>query len=240
MVNLDGTLSKPEKLTIGVPQGSILGPLLFIIFLNDLCALKLFCTLNIYADDITLFCYGVEICIIRDRMKSDIELINKWLAHNQLILNWDKTKAMFFPLSCKDKTSPHVQPTNIYLHIDNHNIEFVDEFKILGVKIDNKFTFDSHIGNIVSKVSSKTNILLRNIKSFPYCFRISLFKLFIVPNFDYCSSVFIHLVNKTRNNRIKKSFNRSMKRLLNVEIDLLTENEQLAKLKEFDILPPFY
>ena len=64
MVNVDGTLSKPEKLTIGVPQGSILGPLLFIIFLNDLCALKLFCTLTLYADDITLFCYGVEICTI--------------------------------------------------------------------------------------------------------------------------------------------------------------------------------
>ena len=58
IVNVNGTFSKSEKLTVGVPQGSILGPLLFIIFLNDICALKLEkCFLTLFADDITMYCY---------------------------------------------------------------------------------------------------------------------------------------------------------------------------------------
>ena len=96
MVNVNGTLSKSEKLTVGVPQGSILGPLLFIIFLNYICALKLKCCLNLFADDITMFCSDKNICAVRDMMTEDMGSIYVWLNNNQLILNWDKTKALCF------------------------------------------------------------------------------------------------------------------------------------------------
>ena len=87
MVNVNGTLSKSEKLTVGVPQGSILGPLLFIIFLNDICALKLKCCLTLFADDITMFCSDKNICAVRDMMTEDMGSIFVWLNNNQLILN---------------------------------------------------------------------------------------------------------------------------------------------------------
>jgi hypothetical protein len=240
IVIVNGNNSKSEKLTIGVPQGSILGPLLFIIYLNDLCALNLFSIIILYADDITLFCHGKDIYSVRDRLKSDIESINNWLKHNQLILNWDKTKIMPFNYSNRDHTGPLAKPTNIYINIDKHDIEFVDEFKLLGVTIDNRLTFESHIDNIISKVNSKSFTLLSNLKFFPYKFRPSLFKLFIVPNFDYCSSTFLHLGNKTRRNRVQNCFNKAIKRLLNIKIDSLDEKEQLAKLQNYNILPPFY
>jgi hypothetical protein len=240
IVIVNGTQSKSEKLTIGVPQGSILGPLLFIIYLNDLCALNLFSILILYADDITLFYHEKDIYTVRDRLKSDIEQINNWLKHNQLILNWDKTKIMPFNHSKRDHIGPLTRPTNIYINIDNHEIEFVDEFKLLGVTIDNKLTFESHIDNIISKVNSKSFTLLSNLKYFPFKFRSSLFKLFIVPNFDYCSSAFIHLGNKTRRNRVQNCFNKAIKRLLNIRLENLNEKEQLAKLMAHNILPPFY
>ena len=72
MVNVNGTFSKSEKLAVGVPQGSILGPFLFIIFLNDICALKLKCYLTLIADDITMFCSGKNICAVRDMMTEDM------------------------------------------------------------------------------------------------------------------------------------------------------------------------
>ena len=240
LVNVNGTFSKSEKLTVGVPQGSILGPLLFIIFLNDLCALKLSCCLTLFADDITMFYYGKNICAVRDCMTTDMVLICVWLQHNQLILNWDKTKAMFFSYSNRDWADPLTFPTNIYILIDGHDIGFINEFRLLGVTIDNNLTFDAHISNIISKVNSKTFLILKNLKSFPYAFRTILFKLFIVPIFEYCSTTFIHLGNKTRRSKLQNCFNRSIKKLLYIELDHLSEQEQLVALKKSNILPPFY
>jgi len=147
---------------------------------------------------------------------------------------------MFFPYSNRDQTDPLTFPTNIYINIDKHDIGFVNEFRLLGVTIDNKLNFDPHIRNTISKVNSKTFILLLNLKSFPQNFRSTLFKLFIVPIFDYCSTTFIHLGNKTRRNRLQHCFNRSIKRLINVQLDGLCEEEQLKLLKPFNILPLFY
>ena len=73
---------------------------------------------------------------------------------------------MPFNHSKRDHIGPLTRPTNIYVNIDNHEIELVDEFKLLGVTIDNKLTFESHIDNIISKVNSKSFTLLSNLKIF--------------------------------------------------------------------------
>ena len=71
-------------------------------------------------------------------------------------------------------------------------------------------------------------------------FRTTLFKLLIVPVFDYCSTTFIHLGNKTRRNKIQSCFNRSIKKILYVELESLREEQQLDALKFSNILPPFH
>ena len=164
IVNVNGTFSKSEKLTV-------------IIFLNDICALKLEkCLLTLFADDITMYCYGEKICAVRDMMTRDMELIYEWLQNNQLILNWNKTKAMCFSHSSRDQVDPFILPTNIFISIDGHDIEFVDEFRLLGITVDNKLTFYTHIRNIISRVNTKTVLIIKNLKAFPYKFRTTLFK----------------------------------------------------------------
>ena len=67
---------------------------------------------------------------------------------------------MFFPFSTHDQTNPLIKPTNILINVDNHNIEFVPETKILGVTLDYKLKFDQHVNNILKKVNAKVfNIL---------------------------------------------------------------------------------
>ena len=98
----------------------------------------------------------------------------------QLILNWAKIKALSYPISNREITDPFevisvvnghktiVEEANeIYILVDGHYIEFVNEFKLLGVTIDKKITFESHIYNIISKVNSKTFTISRNIQMFP-------------------------------------------------------------------------
>ena len=165
-VKLNGTFSKSEPLTVGVPQGSVLGPLLFIIFINDLCFLPIFSYLVLFADDSTMFLSGKKLFDLLEKVKTDLGQVCEWLKHNQLILNWDKTHAMFFPFSTHDQTNPLIKPTNILINVDNHNIEFVPETKILGVTLDYKLKFDQHVNNILKKVNAKTLLISRNSKMF--------------------------------------------------------------------------
>ena len=90
------------------------------------------------------------------------------------------------------------------------------------------------------KLNSKTVLIIKNLKAFSYKFRTALFKLFIVPVFDYFSTTFIHLGNKTRPNKIQSCFNRSVKKISYVELESLREEQQLEVLKFCNIQPPFY
>jgi len=86
-VNINGTLSSSQPLLMGVPQGSVLGPLLFILFINDICFLDLHSKLCLYADDSTISSSGKTIASIITNIESDLILILDWLKHNKLIIN---------------------------------------------------------------------------------------------------------------------------------------------------------
>ncbi len=95
-VNIDGALSKSEAMTVGVPQGSVLGPMLFILYMNDLSHLPLSSKLLLYADDTTVYLGGTNLYDTLKLLSDDLKIINKWLSHNRLILNIKKTQAMYF------------------------------------------------------------------------------------------------------------------------------------------------
>ena len=85
IIHFDHCKSKKEQLRTGVPQESILGPLLFIIFINDLCHLKLNSNITIFADDTTLYLADTNIRKVTENLESDLEKISKWLQHNRLL-----------------------------------------------------------------------------------------------------------------------------------------------------------
>ena len=193
-VNIDKTLSKTEPLKVGVPQGSVLGPLLFIIFMNDICALPIRSSLVIYADDTTTLDSGNKIEDLVRSVENDMKIICEWLKNNQLIINRQKTFVIHFPPS-SHYTQRIMEPRleSLTIKIDDHYVDFVNETRILGAIIDSKLNFSSHVDTIVTKVNSRSFILFRNLKMFLAKFRTYLFKLFIVPNFEYCSSLFFVL-----------------------------------------------
>ena len=94
ITTFDGARSRPEALKVGVPQGSVLGPLFFIIFINDLCHLGLKSFLDLFADDSTALDSSSNIKSLVESLSVDLNLISNWLVHNRLVINWSKTQAI--------------------------------------------------------------------------------------------------------------------------------------------------
>jgi hypothetical protein len=242
-INVNGTLSSSKPLSIGVPQGSVLGPLLFIIFINDMCYLDLHSKLILFADDTTLSTFGKLPSDIINKLEEDLGKISDWLKHNRLVININKSQAMYISHLRKKSKALRTEITNLKLNSCNGNgIAFVDEVKILGVMIDNELRFDGQAANICKKVNSKTFLLRKSLFLFTDKFKPILFKIFIQPHFDYCSTLTIYFSNKSHLDRINKCFSKSIKRILKLKKGFTTSSlsEQYEILKPFNILPFFY
>ena len=182
-VEYDGHSSSKQIVKCGVPQGSILGPLLFLLYINDLALVcpKLFSIL--FADDSNMFLSGKDPNkLIRD-MNEEMHKITQWLTVNRLSLNVDKTHFMLFR---KKNTRVALNET---LYIKGTVINQVESTKFLGVFIDSSLTWRSHIQHIDGKVARGLGILYKCRKYFSKDVLISLFYAFIYPHFTYCIEV---------------------------------------------------
>ena len=142
----------------GVPQGSILGPLLFIIYINDLCQISDFLNPIMFADDTNLFCSNKEIKTLF--MKANIELkkISEWFRANKLPLNEDKTNFTLFHKSQDRDNLPLRLPV---LKINNYEIKRSASIKFLGVIIDEHLSWIDHISIIENKLSKNLGLLYK-------------------------------------------------------------------------------
>lgn len=143
----------------GVPQGSILGPLLFCMYINDICNLALHSTTNIslYADDTAIFSSGYGVQAVQTQLQNDILVLCEWMNENGLVVNTDKTKVMLFS-SRRKKNQVKLQ-----IKMNGKLIENVTKFKYLGVIVNQNLDWSPHVNEVVKRIMNSL-ICMRRIK----------------------------------------------------------------------------
>ena len=180
-VNVNGHNSDIKVVNIGVAQGSTLGPMFFLLFVNDMRACSTLLELIQFADDTTLIFSCKDFIQLKDTLESEVKKVTEWLEANKLILNISKTHVMLFSFK---RNNPKLS-----VKISDTEIEEKTVTNFLGVQVDNKLTWKAHIAHICNKVS-KSIAILRLVRSiFPKNILKMIYMSLIYTYINYCNLI---------------------------------------------------
>ena len=183
-VKFGDTVSDSITLEKGVPQGSILGPLLFLLYVNHICSQSKHCKFHMYADDTILYSCAPSLDMAVSNLASDFVSLQHELRDSKLLLNGQKTKAMLFA-----PNSIVTSPPNITT-LDGVTIEWVALYKYLGIWLDNKLNFTHHIDALAKKLKFTLSFFYRMKSCFSSSSRKKLVTGLFMSQLDYGDVVY--------------------------------------------------
>lgn len=208
-VKFNGLLSTPMKVDLGVPQGSVLGPMLFLLYINDITeVINDNCAIRLFADDALIYTIEYSSIEINNKLNEQIVRVEEWLRRNKLSVNVDKTKVMLLR-GIRKKTKENY----IKVMLQNKVLEVVSEVKYLGVTIDKNLNFSAHIDYMSKKIGSKIGLLRRVGADMTPIMRCVIYKAVIAPVFEYCASILVG-ANKSDLQHLQTLQNRAMRIIL--------------------------
>ena len=176
-VHLNGLNSSYKDINYGVPQGSILGPLLFIVYINDFCNSSKILSFILFADDSNVFFSHKDPYVLARTVNCELKKVTQWIRANKLSLNLQKTKYMIF------SNTIETLPTDIVL--DEIPLENVSHIKFLGITVDNKLSWKTHIENTIRTISRNTGVINRLKTHIPPSSLFTLYSSLILPYIHY-------------------------------------------------------
>jgi hypothetical protein len=172
--------SKTETVLCGVPQGSILGPLLFFIYVNDLGSIFKEMNAILFADDTNLITTGNSIATLERKANREIPILVEWLKTNRLSLNIKKTHIMLF-----GKGNSKSDPLDINIKIDGTKLDIVQETKFLGIILDNKLSWKPHILYQSQKMAKSVGLISRARQLLNKKILVQIYYSFLYPYLTY-------------------------------------------------------
>ena len=212
-VNLENSFSEVSNISCGVPQGSIVGPLLFLIYVNDMpMAVK--CNLFLYADDTCLVFQSKNVKDIEKQLNEDFAHICDWFVDNKLSIHFgeDKTKSILFASKSKIKKLQKLEIIYNSIPIKQHS-----RVTYLGCILEETMSGESMAHKVISKVNARLKFLHRKNKYLTPNLRRLLCNALIQPHFDYACSAWYPNLSKKLKNRIQTSQNKCIRFCLQLD-----------------------
>jgi len=230
-VVIDGISSDPVPVTSGVPQGSRLGPALFLLYINNLPSVLKSADIKMFADDGKLY-FGVKTPGDVQLLRDDIAAVHEWAQKMQLTLALHKCSVLHIGNN---------NPRADYV-IDNHQIESVDSVRDLGVIVTSDLKSGAHCGKIASNASAVVSMIFRAFETKKNSFLIKLWKTFGRPKLEYASVVWSPHFTKDKIilENVQRRFTRGLSGIPNLEypVRLAVSNLDCLEIRrlEFDLI----
>ena len=215
-VKLGDNFSNWSSVKCGVPQGSIMGPLLFNIFINDMFFVINHCDLSNYADDNTMSESNKNVDVLIENVERDICSLLNWFKANCLLANPDKFQCIALGKLAK----------NVSFNIGNQILSPSTNVKILGITIDDKLLFNEHVSNICQRAARQLNALKRLHKFLNFESKLAIYRCFIMSNFSYCPLIW-HFCGIEQSKMMEKIQKRALRFVYN---NFTSSYEELLKM----------
>ena len=183
VVTVENEQSERGQITSGVPQGSIIGPLLFVLLMNDLPDCLTTCKTLMYADDTVIYCSSKSVQHIETVLTRELGLINNWLKNNSLFLNKTKTECVLFGSRQRISDVP-----TFTVSIDGFRIKHVERYTYLGVVLEQTLSWNEHMSHLISKAAKKVGVLGRITQNITTSTANTVYKSFVLPVLEYCNT----------------------------------------------------
>ena len=190
-VALNGFFSEYTNIESGVPQGSVLGPLLFLVYINDLQN-DVLSTVNFFADDTMLYSVVRDPQLSASQLNHDLDVIAKWAYQWKMVFNPDRSKqATEILFSCKKKMVDHDE-----LIFNGAPVSRVTEHKHLGLILQSNLSFEKHIIEKMAKAKTHIGIIKHLNRFLPFKTLNQMYKALVRPHLDYCDIIY-HIPSTT-------------------------------------------
>ena len=225
-VRVNSTFSSWKQVLKGVPQGSVLGPCLFNIFLNDLFGFIEKALLSNFADDNTLTICGNTILEVKRYLQMEVENVMAWFEQNFMQANANKFRLMY--LNAENVSSEN------QLTVRDTALNSEGSAKLLGVIIDKNLNFDQHIANLCEKASCQINVLMRFKRILDTASKLQIVKSFILANFRYCSVIY-HFCSRANCRKMEALLERALRYALNDNHSTYEQMLRTVKLPTLEV-----
>ena len=212
-VYANDTYSSFQTINQGVPQGSVLGPLFYIIYANDLVDVVKNCKVVMYADDTVLYTANKNFEKSVIEMQSDMSSLSFWCQNNGVDANTDKTMVMTFGSSKTLKSLPDFE-----IKFNNTPLLVTTSYKYLGMELDSQLNYNKHVSKIISSVSGKLKQFQRMRNFLDIRAATMVYKNMLLPIIEY-GDIFLSSASVVNRKRLQTLQNRGLRCALNKGIE---------------------